>query len=109
MSDIIPGGAYPSLIADLEELHRPYIPANHEDHRSGPAFCMYCGTRPDRLVWPCPTMEIVQKHKRTNNYLAYPTSGLDGKYRVWQRSSGKMFEGSLAECEALIDRRKGDQ
>lgn len=62
-------GTLAGIIAELKEAHPPYIPSEYENQRGGvehrgPVFCMYCGTREDRLVWPCPTREIVQRHQR---------------------------------------------
>lgn len=108
-------GTLEGLIAELEELHKRKKEGYSKEYTlpgdvlvSGADSCNHCSNLGYDVdtEWPCPTMEIVHKHKQGQWTLEeYPGSSNPKvtHYVADQNRVGQIrFEGTEAECEAWI-------
>lgn len=89
-------GTLAGLIADLEGLHQPHLDPGDP----------WCDQEP--ADWPCPTIELVRKHKRAMYDIESFPFDLESGYRhrvvnLDPRAEGVCFEGTPAECHAWIE------
>ncbi len=102
-------GTIAGLIADLKAAHQRYRPCGDATGY----MCRGCDYyTAGESGWPCPTMEIVQRHKRGQWHLGEfysnavrTANGLTHYVKNVNTGGFPEFEGTAAECEAWINRQ----
>jgi hypothetical protein len=106
-------GTLYGLIADLEELHQKTNWGGECYHCEIDSMQENDDDYPTAYrSWPCPTMEIVQRHKRAMYHWDYdPDSWGDKPDELVSVSApihtdyDQVFRGTKAECEAWIEKQ----